>query len=712
MTRLKLQPSLRSQLMLMLLSVSAAAMVAIAYLGYHSGEVNLTTRIFNQLTSVRASKAYQIQTYFEALTDQTQALSEDLMVVNAMKGFKEAYRDLETKKISKPMVEAVNGYYQENFLPKLELLNEGTPVASLYEPQTAASQYLQYHYIANNPNPVGSKQKLNDAGDGSKYSQVHAKYHPVLEKYHDRFGYYDLFLIDPDSGAIVYSIFKEVDYATSLNNGPYKHSNLAEAVDAAIDAKGKGFVKVVDFDNYKPSYGAPAAFIASPIFDGEDFVGILALQFPVNYINKVMTGNNNWKKDGLGESGETYLVGSDYKMRSTSRFLEEDPNGYTELLRSLNVNTEIIEDIQRFGTSIIEQEVNTEASNAALARHEGTKIVDDYRGIKVLSSYAPLSLKGLNWAVLSEIDLEEAYAPINQFKRIILIWGSLIILIITVASLLLSSVFIKPVKRLINSTKDIGEGNMNSLTTLETTGEFGELASALHNMVDSLQAETRLVEQESTNRQNLVLSLLPASIAERMLQGEENIADQVENVSIMFTDVIGFRELARNMNSTQMVRSLNDLVCLFDSATDQYGVEKIKTSGDNYIAACGLSIARLDHMSRMVDFALELQAQVRRFNYDHGTDLDVVSSIHSGDVTAGIVGSKKVIYDVWGETVSLAGGILAQTTASRSSILVSEPVHEFLRDLYGFEKVVPRNPSERFIPVWRLIGTSKPQEDN
>ncbi|MGA0888847.1 MAG: adenylate/guanylate cyclase domain-containing protein [bacterium] len=687
-------------------------MIAIAYLGYHSGEVNLTTRIFNQLTSVRASKVYQIQAYFESLRDQTQALSEDLMVVNAMKAFKSSYRELEGKKIPEPWLTSIDGYYQESYLPRLAQLNEGQPIANLYEPNTAPSQYLQYHYIANNSNPVGSKQKLNDPGDGSSYSAYHSKYHPVLEKYHDRFGYYDLFLIDPENGAIVYSIFKEVDYATSLKTGPYRNSNLAAAVDAAIEAKGKGYVKIVDFDHYKPSYGAPAAFIAAPIFDGDEFVGVLALQFPVDDINRVMTGNKNWVKDGLGQSGETYLVGSDHKMRSVSRFLVEDPKGYVELLKSLNVDDETIEDIKRYGTSIIEQEVNTEATNEALARREGTKIVDDYRGIKVLSSYSPLSVKGLDWAVLSEMDLDEAYAPVNEFKRIILVWGSLIIMLITAASLLLSSVFIRPVKRLISSTKDIGKGELNNLAALETTGEFGELARALNGMVDGLQAQTRLVEKESKDRQNLVLNMLPATVANRLLKGEESIADQVENVSILFTDVIGFSELARSMSAAQMVRSLNDLVRRFDSVTDQYGIEKIKTSGDNYIAACGLSVTRLDHMSRMVDFALELQSQIKRFNYDHGCDLDVVSSIHAGDVIAGIVGRKKVIYDVWGETVTVANRILAQSSGTRGTILVSEPVHEFLRDLYGFEKVEPRTPSERLIPVWRLTTASKLQPDN
>ena len=134
-----------------------------------------------------------MQSYFDALHHQTEALSEDLMVVNAMKDFKKAYRELEDKPIPEAWVESVDRYYNDQFLPRLAGLDEGEPIADLYEPYGRAGQYLQYHYIANNSNPAGSKQLLADAGDGSEYSRAHALYHPRLSKYHDLSGYNDLF---------------------------------------------------------------------------------------------------------------------------------------------------------------------------------------------------------------------------------------------------------------------------------------------------------------------------------------------------------------------------------------------------------------------------------------------------------------------------------------------------------------------------------------
>lgn len=169
-----------------------------------------------------------------------------------------------------------------------------------------------------------------------------------------------------------------------------RESNLAKLTAAVRQAKGTDYVKIADFESYRPSYGAPAAFIAAPIFNKSEFIGVLAFQLPVDEINNVMTGNRNWRSDGLGETGETYLVGQDYLMRSVSRFLVEDPKGYAKTLRGLGVSENTINKINKYGTSILEQKVQTSAARDALAGRQGTQIINDYRGIPVLSSYAPL----------------------------------------------------------------------------------------------------------------------------------------------------------------------------------------------------------------------------------------------------------------------------------------------------------------------------------
>ena len=137
-----------------------------------------------------------------------------------------------------------------------------------YYPQNIEARTLQNQYILANPNDTGSKHLLDSADDGSSYSEAHEIYHPILRDYLEHFGYYDIFLVAED-GDIVYSVFKEVDYGTSLLDGPYRDTNFAEVFRSALDADDGDFVSLVDFEPYDPSYNAPAAFTASPIFDGK-----------------------------------------------------------------------------------------------------------------------------------------------------------------------------------------------------------------------------------------------------------------------------------------------------------------------------------------------------------------------------------------------------------------------------------------------------------
>ena len=138
----------------MLPSVGVSAMLTIAYFACHSGEVHLTQRIFEQLISVRASKAYQLEPCFDAMRNQTEVLSEDLMAVNVKKDFKRAYRGLDVKAIPEAWLNSIDSYYKDQLLPRLADLHEGAPIADLYEPHSSAGQYLQYRYIASNSNPV------------------------------------------------------------------------------------------------------------------------------------------------------------------------------------------------------------------------------------------------------------------------------------------------------------------------------------------------------------------------------------------------------------------------------------------------------------------------------------------------------------------------------------------------------------------------------
>ena len=692
--------SIKSKLIVMLLAVSGCSILVTAYVGYQSGQSNLNKRVFNQLTSVRASKAYQIESYFKNIRNNTETLSEDPSIISAMRSFTTAYQKLQDEKIANSVNSKINQYYNKEFLPRLIESTGGSPIVNSYTPKAAASQYLQYHYIADNPNPVGKKQQLSDPKDGSDYSKVHQFYHPIFRNIIKKFGYYDMFLIDPN-GTVVYTVFKETDFTTNFQTGPYKNSNLAKLTRLVQNAKERDYSKIVDFEAYSPSYDAPAAFIAAPIYENSELIGVLAFQLPVDEINNVMTGNRKWEADGLGESGETYLVGRDFLMRSVSRFLEQDPKGYGDILRSLGVKESVISRINQYKSSILQQPVRTKAVEEALAGKEGTQIIKDYRSIPVLSSYAPLQLEGLDWVILSEIDLSEAYAPIYSFAKQILIYATLLSLLVTLIAMGLAYWFVKPINQLIGNARKVAAGELEAIATLKNEDEFGELAKSFNAMVRSLRTQTNLVKEKSQENEQLLLSVFPSSIAKRLKKGERNIAEDVSNVAVIFSNLTGFSKLSETLTAYEIVSILNDLVAAFDESAERYGIEKIKTIGDSYLGVCGLSIPYLDHDKRVLDLALDMLAIVRRFNHEREFELNIRIGINSGDVVAGIVGRNKFIYDVWGDTINLASALRA--ACPPGMILVSQEVHRRLQDIYQFEEMPNvESDGKTKLQAWRL----------
>ncbi|WP_232756333.1 adenylate/guanylate cyclase domain-containing protein [Vulcanococcus limneticus] len=695
--------SIKSKLILMLLLVSGFSTLFSAALGYRSGQINLTNRVFNQLTSVRASKAYQIESYFRNIQNHTQTLSEDLSIVAAVQQFDAAYQQLNTVPEPAAAGPAVETYYRRQFLPRLDRIHAGTPNLAAYLPVERATRHLQYNYIAANPNPVGKKQQLVAANDGSTYSQVHGRYHPIFRNIVARFGYYDMFLLNP-KGQIVYTVFKETDYATNLFTGPYRDTNLAQLVRQVISAREKGFTQLVDFAAYAPSYGTPASFIAAPIYDGSRLVGVLAFQMPVDEINNVMTGNQDWQQDGLGQSGETILVGHDRLMRSASRFYLQNPRAYLAQLQSRGFKEESINRLRQYGTTILQQPVSTPAVTSAIAGGSGTRQVVDYRGVPVLSSYAPLQIQGFDWVILAQMDLAEAYAPIHAFQRQILITVTLLILLVTVLAMALAHLFVRPVQQLIDSARRVSSGELTSIPALNSGDEFGELGQSFNAVVHSLQTQTALVDQKNRENEKLLFSVFPAAIARRLQRGETQIAEDVTNVAVLFADLKGFSRLVSSLSAHESLAVLNDLVASFDDLAARFGLEKVKTIGDSYLAVCGLSVPYLDHDKRALDFAIEMLGILRRFNLERGFQLGIQIGIHSGDIVAGIVGKSRVVYDVWGETVKQAHA-LSQACPS-GGVLVSEVVHHRLEDLYPFERTTTGGEPQPAREAWRLSGAA------
>jgi serine phosphatase RsbU (regulator of sigma subunit) len=474
-------------------------------ISYNSGKESLEKESFNKLTAVREMKAGQIEDYFGQLSQEIKALAADPTFVNAMKEFKSGFNNVDkdlgiTDDRMDVVSSSLSSYFQREYLSRL---NPNLDIkASVQEEMSTRKncRILQDLYIVHNPNPVGSKLDLDYSFDKSSYSASHKIYHPVIRDYLKKFGYYDVFLVDNENGNIVYTCFKEVDFGTSLVDGPFKETNIAKAFREANASAQKGDVKLVDFAPYHPSYNAPASFIACPIYDGDVKTGVLIFQIPIDRINDIMTNKQGWTNVGLGSSGETYLVGEDYTLRNQSRFLIEDSTNYFKMVEDIGLPQTTVSKIKAFHSSIGLQVVKTEGTVAALSGKTEGRIFPDYRGVPVLSSYKPLNIPGMHWVIMSEIDEAEAFAYIHSLRKIIIIVFIGLVVLISVVSLFISRKITKPLNVLTEDAVELAKGNFDVEISIRRKDEIGVLALSFRKMQQSIK---RLVDELREINQNL-----------------------------------------------------------------------------------------------------------------------------------------------------------------------------------------------------------------
>src|SRR6478609_9615127 len=388
----------------------------------NSGRAALESQAKESLVAQRASKAAQITDYFDALSNQVQVLAASPDVVGAMRDLPAAY-DNSVISIADLPAERVrlSKYYAGDFMAEFQKRNTGKNL-NMSESVTAlpdVAMNLQYQYIAANPNPLGAKNNLDRANDGSRYSELHAAIHPYLRTALRQFGLYDIFLVEPRNGTIVYTVFKELDFATSLVNGPFTKTKLGDAFRQTWALDRPGMVSLSEFGEYLPSYNDQAAFLGTPIFDGGKKIGVLLVQVPIDKINSVMTHEGKWKERGLGNTGETYLVSAaDGTPRSVARAAVEDINAYAKSVTDAGYAKGLANAVQTKGTSIGLVPIKTQATADVFEKGlSGFGVYPDYAKRPVLGAYAPLSVLGLRWAIVAEIQSAEAFQPVVAVRE-------------------------------------------------------------------------------------------------------------------------------------------------------------------------------------------------------------------------------------------------------------------------------------------------------
>ena len=403
------------------------------------------------------------------------------------------------------------------------------------------TQQLHDLYINNNPYEADQRDRLTTAGDDSYYSSVHAVFHPWFASLVTAQQLQDLYLLDLE-GHVVYSVKKETDLGANMMTGEFAQSGLADAYQKIVDAASNG-TSFSDFSIYETDSISVAGFLARGVFDADgEKIGVIAYRIPIERLNTTMT-----RRNGLGETGETYLVNSDKFFLTDARAIDT--------------------------STILTNQADTQSSDLVLAGESGTEAMENYVGDEVISSFQPVAFKGASWGLVVDISEEELNAPIRGKVGLILFVSVGVIILLAGVGYILGVRIATPITQISNVASSLANGNMNTeIPYSNNRDEVGELSRSMTKFRDSVTEAERLKaeaqkaeakqEQSEAKKKQAALEQEKAEAVKKeqeeqkqqavkqQKQQRQEMADQFEaNVASVVENVISKAELLQQFAS-------------------------------------------------------------------------------------------------------------------------------------------------------------------
>ena len=696
--------SIQSKLVLMMVLCTIIGSAVVGSIAYQAGRSSLRTQVFNRLTEVRESQSRAVASEFKDLKNSLIIYSHGAITVPALQAFNAGFDQLSNATIDPAQQQSISDYYNNTFMNEIKHYSTVKPDLGAVLPATNAEKYLQANYTAQRKSDDVAVT-VDDAHDGSAWSAANVRYQDFFRQIVQRFEFQDVLLLDT-RGNVVYTAYKDVDLGTNILTGPYNTSLLRGAYEKALASNSDDYVGITDFEIYQPAEGQPTAWMVSPISDNGRTDGVMALQFPITKIDRLMTFDKQWAASGMGETGETFLAGPDDLMRSDSRMLLQDPDRYRHDVVQAGTPPDVADTAIRLGMTTLIQPIGSDATRAAQRGESGTTITHDYLGQETLQAYAPVVIpdSGLHWSIVAKLDTAEAFARESKFTRTMVIAVTGTIFAICLAAMIASQVFVRPIRRLEAGARRISGGEYDVSLPMEARDEIGDLTLAFNEMSRNLAIKEDLLNEQRRENDRLLSLLMPEQVVERYRQGEEIIAQDHHDVSVIFADIVGLDRLQAELSSEESLSIINELARQMDAAADELGVEPVRTVHNGYLASCGLNVPRLDNVRRTVDFAVEAQRIIDRFNAETGRHLGLRAGIDTGQVSSGLVGRSSIVYDMWGAAVNLAYRV--QSGSPQDGIYVTQRVYETIGDTRVFTSAGSITIDGVEQPIWRLSERS------
>jgi class 3 adenylate cyclase len=434
--------------------------------------------------------------------------------------------------------------------------------------------------------------------------------------------------------------------------------------------------------------------LAQPLYNNAgEVLGVIGTDFVLSHINEVL------QKLDVSESGQTFIIEAETGLlvaTSTDDLpFAVDENDNVQRLTAADVNHPLIGETASY--------LRSQFPDFSQFRDRQQLDFRDQENRRILVQVTPVSYgENLDWLIVVVIPEADFMGQIYANTRTTIALCLLALMVATLIGLLTARWITQPLLRMNTASRVLADQAAAAQLSHErdlphisarNISELHGLAESFNQMAEQLQESFAVLEQrvqertaelraEQQKSEELLLNILPQSIAHQLKQEQTSIASAVEEATILFADIVDFTPLASRMSATELVRLLNDIFCAFDRLVEKYHLEKIKTIGDAYMVVGGLPTPRSDHAEAIADIALEMQRTISTFQRDDGEPFQIRIGINTGPVVAGVIGSKKFIYDLWGDAVNVASRM--ESHGRSDGIQVTRSTYELIKHQFIF----------------------------
>ena len=471
----------------------------------------LEEQVQNRLLSIREIKKSQIEEYLHELHTKITTYSVDPATVAAVDGMSTAFNT--DKRNSLEDIPDKRGvlteFYTTQFAEAYKAKNTDafTQADDFVKQMSDAAVLQQFFFMALNESPIGEKFNLLDPDNGLSYSEKHLSNHDLMQGFKKQLGVEDIILVNAN-GRVVYSIEKNIEFATSLTEGPLKDTLLAKAHVAAIKAQDSAAVVFTDIAPYIGDMNDSVMFVVSPIQDLEEedafeILGTMIIKVNPARLNNIISNNQQWENIGLGKTGDSYLVGADKTVRTQRRGLVEAKADYLSKLGNTGIDENTLNVISTKNSSVNNLVVDTEEVKQAFEGKAGIHISTNVLGKETLSAYSPLNKYGLSWAIISEINTDEAFAAKYSLAKNIRLTAVVITLVLVGIAVAIGITFAtkltQPILALSKGINYVDEhSDLTHRVNNKSADEIGQASKTLNHMLEKFRSSMEHVSGSTT----------------------------------------------------------------------------------------------------------------------------------------------------------------------------------------------------------------------